>query len=183
MILSYRTVLHCSPRDKQTPAARLAAAALANVYGRTDLVYEGPTYASSRGAVDGQTLLVTVTFRNETLGRRGLINWALHFDHCPAELHGHGGESANGVGDGVYYQECAWYSIKASNGKHYNATASIVNGGRQLLLNATPPAGVAGVHPIASQFGYGKWPVVTVYNTELFPMMPWNRSVDTQAAP
>ena len=157
--------LVCSPRNKQVVAQRLTAAALAHVYNRSGIVFQGPVYTSATGTVDGHTVSVTVSFRPETLGS-GLVFSSLAFDHCPTEL-------------GVYSVDCTWYTIKTSDGVRYNATAAIVGpGGSQLLLSAALPLNVSGVRASSTMSGYGQWPVVTLYNREGFPSLPWNRSVD-----
>lgn len=56
------------PRNKQDVGRRLALNVLANSYGRSDIVWSGPTYASS--AIDGNTITVT-------------------FDTCGSELVAH----------------------------------------------------------------------------------------------
>jgi hypothetical protein len=147
--------------------ARLSAAALSTVYAVEGIQHTGPAYAGSFGSVSGSSLVVTVVFDASSVGS-GLQFSSLAFDHCPTEA-------------GVPADQCAWWSITGSDGKAYNATAALTADGRGVVLTAPLPPGTSGVTPARSSFGYGIWPVVTLYNKEGFPALAWSANVTAAA--
>lgn len=142
------------PRHKQVVGSRLAAAALTQVY-KQNVPYIYPTFASSSAAANGNVVTVTVTLSN--------VGTSLNFQpaHCPTEL-------------GVPADICAWWSVIGKDGVWYNATAAITGGGQSVAITATLAAGVAAN---GTAYGYGTWPVITLYNNFGLPVLPWMRNL------
>ena len=130
------------------------------MYAVEGIQHTGPTYSGSFGAVAGGNIVVTVVFDSASVGS-GLVFTHTAFDHCPTEV-------------GVAAGECVYWSITGSDSKAYNATVAITRDGKGVTLTAPAPAGVT---PVASSFGYGCWPVVTLYNREGFPVIPYKANV------
>lgn len=175
------------PRGKQTPAARLANAALAITFGKPETRWKAPTYAgtaplaSVRDAASGAvTVGVTVSFEPDTV--EGGLTFvppapASNSSRCPTDL-------------GIPAALCSWFGVQLGatgpgsaplNGTWVNATGAIAGaGGTQLTLQAVVPGVPAGVTvtPIASSNGFSGWPVVNFYAaaTDL-PVMPWLASL------
>lgn len=159
------------PRAKQIPSARLAAAAMSQVYGQAATQWTGPSMASAAGAVNGNTMTVTVTVNGLANGATLTIQPLADAAACPTAI-------------GVPASECSWPQIQASNGAWVNATLSLSADSTQLIFTATAPA--AGATPSAVTYAYGQWPVNTVYSsyqystayeTVRFPMIGFTTSV------
>jgi len=145
------------PRHKQVPAGRLANAALNQIYAQNTPLL-GPVAQAATGSAAGTMLTVTVQFPAGS-------SLALQAAHCPTEL-------------GVPASICAWYGIQGSDWTLYNATAAVTADGNGLELTATAKA--AGVKPLYATYGYGPWPIITVYGANGLPAIPFNQSVTAQ---
>ena len=75
---------------------------------------------------------------------------------------------------GITIADCGFWSISGSDGKSYNATATLTGDNRGLVLTASAAAGVT---PVGSSGLWGVWPVVTLYNNEGFPAIPWKANL------
>jgi sialate O-acetylesterase len=150
------------PRNKQTVAARFAAAALPLLYGRP-AAYLNPAYRAAAAVTAGTTATVTVTFDPASVGA-GLT---IVPNACPTAA-------------GVPADECAWHEIQTADGVWYNATAAVTPGGSGVTLTAT--IATAGVAVNATRSSFSPWPVVTLYNSAGFPALPWWAPVDSAAA-
>ena len=139
------------PRHKAVVGSRLAAAALTLQF-QKPTPYLAPMYQSARASAAGTAVTVTVTLSNVPTS---LVPAA---DHCRTEI-------------GVPANQCFWFSILASDGKSYNATASVGADGRSLVLAATVAA--SGTTALATSFGDGQWPINTVVSAEGIPIFPW----------
>jgi hypothetical protein len=71
---------------------------------------------------------------------------------------------------------CAWFSITASDGKTYNATATIGADGKSVVLSATVAA--AGTTAVSTAFGIAGWPINTIKSAEGLPLFPWSNSTN-----
>jgi hypothetical protein len=139
------------PRNKKLVGSRLAAAALSIQYNKpTNWV--PPSYASAVAGAAGTTVTVTVSFSSLP------TTLVAADDHCKTEL-------------GVPAASCAWFSIVASDGATYNATATVAGGGKTLLLSAN--VAKAGTTAVGSTFGYNQWPINTIMTAEGLPLQPW----------
>lgn len=163
------------PRAKQVPSARLAAAALSQVYGVADQQWTGAVFESAAGSVspDGGSMVVTVTMAPGS-GKLVIKDRAL-LDICPIIL-------------GVSPQSCAWPQLQASVGAWVNATLSVSADGSQLIFTAPAPA--PGAKPVGVSYGYGVWPALSVYSDYAidtgyevvdFPLLQFNATVDSEA--
>lgn len=158
-------------RNKQLVGRRVAAGILSALYGiDSDFSTQvGPLYQSASATTIGNTLYANITFQPNTLGSSGLQYVPPHVNHwqnssrCPTEL------------PDVTDLQCGWYTILASDGHAYNATAISIGNGLQLQLSATVPS--SGLSVIGTQFGWANWPVVNWYNGEGQPMVPWSVNI------
>jgi len=156
------------PRGKQTPSARLAAAALALRFG-ADVAWASPTYASAAArATGGAALVVDVALGAVGGGAVQPLVWrapdaASNSSRCPTDLT-------------IPAFMCAWFEIMQDdapfpNGTWVNASAAIDAAGTGLILSAA--ATVAGAKPAATRNGMNAWPVVNVYSAAGLPLLPW----------
>lgn len=170
-------------RRKQQFSARLAAAVLGDVYALPGHAHAHPTLASASGSVvdGGATLQVTVTFQPGSSGVGPLLLNA-STTACPR-----GGAPYN-----FSAAACAGPQIKGSDGVWRNATVAVGADGATVVMAApvAAPRGAAGLRrgegaaaagavftPVACAYGWGVWPLVSVYTAEGFPALPWNVSV------
>jgi len=164
------------PPDKQTPAHRLAAAALDQLFGRRafEVQHAPPLYA-------GQTLApwhagnATVVVRlsraattivppwataSSTLGQPGSIAR----NECPAAR----------MPPFHNPEDCGWPRLYARlpNGtlRVYNASAQLVEGGKAIRLSAAVPAAV---DVYASSYGRASWPMTIFFSAAGVPVLPW----------
>lgn len=185
--LSPFTSIH--PRHKQPVGTRLSNSALAMVYDQ-QITWQSPRYSSAQDwGSAGNNLTVLVSFESDSVGSGLTIvpdTVGSTSTHCPTEL-------------GVNISMCAWWSIQGSDGVWYNATEATVWNGTQLVVSAlvpdtagldfNPDAGASGdqlatvtpITPIATAYGWGVWPVITLYNIDGYPALPWNRTINATA--
>ena len=166
------------PRFKRTLGARLADAARAIMTGLPPP--RGPAYLKAVPVL-GRGLTVRVFFEPDTVGEGGLVlappDPASPSSMCPQAVPRH---------------TCKWFAIKDGAGNWHNASASIGEDGATLLLTAeveeqpAAAAGGAGARalagrrkrkPVATENGWGLWPVATLYNAAGLPAYPWRRDV------
>ena len=145
------------PRDKNSVALRMAAAARALVYGDTTVPYLSPAYASARvqGSA-GTAVTLRVDFAPAAPPSSGLLS--LRPAACPA-----------GVG-GLPASECSWFEAQLGDGSWRNASGvALSSDGRALLL--TVDTGGAAVNATLGFFS--PWPVVVLFSKEGLPALPW----------
>jgi sialate O-acetylesterase len=149
-------------RNKQLVARRLAAGALKTQYGPAyaNLSIYGPLYAgyADTTAPGSGVLSATITFETEScFGGLGLVAAT-----CPVDL-------------GIDPTACAWFALQDSTtGAWANVTGVQVLNGTAVALSAPLAAGT-GVRGTA--FGWGGYPVVTLFSGTGLPVVPWNTSV------
>lgn len=157
-------VIH--PRNKATPGARLARAALSVRYNRSDLAAQGPVAVSATSVTQGRYTNVTVAFEAASVvGGLHLTPPTAgdYFSYCPVELH-------------VPADNCAWYHVRTLSDQVFNATAYITGGGDTLTLaiDTYPAIRLAVAETFA---GDGLWPVMGLRNAAGFPAFPFRLPV------
>jgi hypothetical protein len=159
------------PRHKQVVGARLAAAAMNQIYGVTAQGWTGPSFKSASGSVAAGNMVVTVSL-NGLGGQPAQLLTPTDDEACPVSL-------------GVPASICAWPQVQASTGAWVNATLSLASGGTELVFTAPQPAS-GNARPVMVSYGYGVWPanyvqssytVDTGYETVAFPLLPFNETV------
>ena len=155
-------------RNKQLVGRRVATGLLESIYGvKAPTRGRGPLYAgaSLASSPDG-ALSAEVHFDPATLGGAALVfvppsasEWS-NSSRCPSEL---------GI---IKESDCGWSYIIGSDGRSYNATATIAADGSSLIFEAQAAPGVKAV---GTSHGYNAWPVVNFYNAFGLPVVPWNR--------
>ena len=143
-------------RLKAPAGQRAAWLLLASVFADPDAASRvSPRYATATGSTQGATLTATVTFApGTTTGGLQPIAGA----HCPTEL-------------GVPVSRCSWFTIGATDGALYTASAVIGAGGDTLVLTATSSSGAPRV--VNTSFGFSDYPVVQFANRLGLPLAPW----------
>lgn len=147
------------PRDKQPLGARLAACALAQVYGKA-VPFLSPVFlnATAAAAPANGTVAVTVTFEPATVAD-GLV--LITPPECPTAL-------------GVPQDLCSGFELQLLSGEWVNATASLAPGNTVLLIAAGTQANDA---PVATRYAFNAWPIASLYSSAGFPALPWNATV------
>ena len=147
------------PRNKALVGARLANTALNMQYNvKTQPIYIPPSYVSATDTSSGTTLSAAIT-----LDLHGDTSLELTEDHCKTDI---------GVAPGT----CAWFTLTSSDNTVYNASVTISQDGKSLLLGATT-SGSAPAKVVATSFGWGIWPINTIQNKEGLPLQPWNMTL------
>jgi sialate O-acetylesterase len=149
------------PRNKQTVGARLTATARALLY-KQNLVYQGPIFESAHVQDmhihemfdDFADVSVVVNFEPSTLGS-GLV---MKEASCP---------------EGLDYKHCAGFELQTSDQMWHNATGT-VQGSTLVVSMPMEEMGTATVSGV--RYGYGDWPIITIYNVEGFPAIPFTYS-------
>lgn len=140
------------PRNKQTVGKRLAASALNVAYGRTEVVWEGPTLRSALLKVDNNAATIIVTF--ETHGEQGL-----HYRPaaCPA---------------GQNPVQCKNFELLLSDGKWYDASsATLSSSPNQVTVILAPLSSSLTVKAV--RYAYSIWPLTTFFSAEGLPAIPF----------
>jgi hypothetical protein len=161
-------------RRKQLVAQRLVNGALRTQFNKTSLQILGPTYMASEDATTdptGQTISAVVSFQPETCGDGGVrfVYGLNDTSLCPTD-------------EGIAVNVCAWFAVQsAKSGAWANATSVAVVNATAVRLTA-PGSGVAGDTSAATSFGWGAYPVVTLFSNGggtgiNLPVTPWNVSV------
>ena len=153
-------------RNKQLAGLRIGAVLASALYG-VPLPTRGgvgPTFQSVDVAVGPKgELTAAVTFDAMTLGPLGLIStppstspWS-NATRCATD---------NGV---IKLADCGWFTILASNGIAYNATALLLNKTSLTLTAAAPESTI----PVGVSWGWGAWPVNEFANEYGYPLVPF----------
>jgi len=149
------------PRYKQTVGARLAANALAEVYGKS-VPHLSPIATGAVGSTSGTTITVTVSFDPASVVD-GLQ--LLPGNKCPTD-------------ERIPANICAGFLIQVEGtGELLEATAAIGNS-NTVVITATAPA--ENLKPAAVLSSYIAWPIVTLYSGAGFPAFPFNLPVQAQ---
>jgi sialate O-acetylesterase len=150
-------------RRKQLVAARLAAGAMAVQYGHTGTPIIGPVYASAADVSGGGTLAADVVFEGSSVAGGLTLQLGLNnTSFCPVDA-------------GIPLSSCAWFALRgAQSGAWVNATGVEIVNGTAVRLSAAA-GGDAAVS--ATAFGWGAYPVVTLFNGAGLPVTPWNRTL------
>ena len=80
----------------------------------------------------------------------------------------------------TYLARCAWAELQLADGKWVNATLAVTSGGAALTLTAAaaPLAGAGAGPPVASRYGWGAVPMLSVYDKQTgLPLLPWFETV------
>ena len=149
------------PRYKRKMGTRSGEAALAFLAGLPPP--RGPVYLRAVSRI-GTGLSVTVYFDPDTVV--GGLVWADPSPEVPSST----------CPMGVPRHTCQWFSILDSGGEWHNASATIGKGGVTLELRVEG-ARQARRTAVASQNGFGMWPVVNLYNAAGLPAYPWRRKI------
>ena len=74
---------------------------------------------------------------------------------------------------------CAWASLRLSALGWLNASVRVAPGGRAIVLEAAlPPAPAAVGVVLATSYGWGDIPLMSVYDRATgLPLLPWRRSI------
>lgn len=140
------------PRNKQTVGQRLAWSALNQVYGQsTPSTYQ--QYKSGSTSTSGNTITVSIAFRPG-----GALS--LRPATCPTS-------------QGLPAGDCSGYEIQVNDAKQswIPANATVSTDSRTLILTATTTAGLKAT---ASRYGQSAWPLVTLYDSNGLPVLPWS---------
>jgi len=167
------------PPDKQTPAFRLAAAALDQAYGRREYepahsppLYSGQTLVQ-RASLGNSTATVLVRLSrvatstvppwatgSSTLGQPGSVAR----NACPVAL----------MPPFHNPEDCGWPRLYATDAAGqttvHNATARLANGGRAIEISASVPAHL---EVVASSYGRASWPMTLFFSERGVPVLPW----------
>ena len=181
------------PAAKQYVGRRLAHAALAQQYKKTNVRWRSPTYRSASAqdvVADGDGgLYAQLTVSLDNVGTSGLR--LLHPYNYESPNYGDAGISPRIVVDctasyvinkttnGSMAEQCAWAALNVSGGIGWlNATTALLEGGRMLLSALLPVNASASAKVVGSRYGWGPIPMMSVYDVESdLPVLPWGRPV------
>lgn len=151
------------PRAKRVVGARLAAAALDLNYGRGSAAWRGPTFKSQSVAQARGVITVRVALDNVPTTLKLLqADMPGTTPFCQVR----GGAVVAPSGPAL----CAWFTLFGDGGEVLNATSvALSEDQRGLVLQAEGKFNALE----STQFGWGVWPVNTVYSAEGFPLQPW----------
>lgn len=155
------------PPYKQHVGQRLANAALNIVYGQ-EVNWRSPTYASAKATGSGS---VTVALNDVEGGLVLKDAFNLHTAGDCVAL------------NAKVPDTCAWAKIQFDDaaGSWVNATVGLTADTKAIVLTATPPAGAT--KPIATSYGYGSIPMMTVYRADMegedgqLPVLTWKHTL------
>jgi len=149
------------PPPKQYCAKRLAASALALEYGR-DVAWQSPSFASQAAMSSAGAPSVTVALAD-------VSSDGLRDDVYPYNYLGGAFDCDANAG------KCAWAELQLADGSWHNA--SITADGASLVLSI---AGMARGTPVASRYGWGAVPMLSVYDRLTgLPVLPWYEELTT----
>lgn len=141
-------------RDKQLAGARLAAGALARVFG-LPLPHVSPRAATASCSASAMTLRVTVTFDAAAAAAGGVELRAA--PACPTPA--------------VPLDTCSKFGILGSDSKWYDADAALAGDALGVVLTATAPAGVT---PVAHGYAWSSYPLPQLFTRDgALPVLPW----------
>ena len=151
------------PRAKRAVGNRLANAALALNYGKTEIPWKSPSYRSISTHVENGVVTANVTLDNVptslTLLDPPMIPTS---PYCQA------------VKGGVVAPDptaCAWFTLFGDAGEVINATSVTLTDDQKGLVLSANVSNKPNI--IATSFGYGNWPVNMIYSNEGLPLEPW----------
>ena len=73
---------------------------------------------------------------------------------------------------------CAWAELQLADGKWVNATIASSPAALTLTAAAAPLAGAGAGTPLASRYGWGAVPMLSVYDKGTgLPLLPWSEKV------
>ncbi len=143
------------PPPKQYCGKRLANSALALEYGQ-EIAWRSPSFKSQVASAAPPSVTVAL---------HDVSSAGLRDDQYPYNYLGGAFDCAKNKG------KCAWAELQLANGSWVNATVSVAGGA--LTLTAAG-AGAAGA-PVASRYGWGAVPMLSVYDKETgLPLLPWS---------
>ena len=142
---------------KQYCATRLANSALALEYDKV-VQWKSPSFESQTTSASPPS--ATVQFND--VGAAGLRDDQYPFNYLDGAF-----KCSQNAG------KCAWAELQLSNGSWVNATVTLAVGGAGLTLTAPASTDGAGA-PVASRYGWGAVPMLSVYDKETgLPVLPW----------
>ena len=149
------------PPPKQYCGKRLANSALALEYGR-DVAWRSPSFASQVASAAPPSVKISLS----DVSAAGLRDDVYPFNYL-------GGAFNCSAQAG----KCAWAELLLADGSWVNATLSLA-GGSALTLTASPaPAASAGA-PLASRYGWGAVPMLSLYDRGTgLPVLPWYENI------
>ena len=147
------------PPPKQYCATRLANSALALEYGKA-VPWKSPSFLSQ--TTSGSPPSVTVQLND--VGAAGLRDDQYPFNYLDGAF-----DCKQNAG------KCAWAELQLTDGSWVNATITLAVGGAGLTLTAPgAPAQSAPGAPVASRYGWGAVPMLSVYDKQTgLPVLPW----------
>jgi len=147
------------PRNKQPLGTRLAANALAQVYGK-NVPHLSPRFLSAIGSTDGPLVTVNVYFYSESVvdGLQLLSN-----PGCPTD-------------EGVPANICSGFQILLESNNWVDAVPAL-GASNSIILSAQVNA--AGNTPVAVSYAFNAWPVTTLFSLAGFPALPFNGTVSS----
>lgn len=154
------------PPTKQSCGIRLGNSALVLQYNKTDIEWRSPSYTSASATMMGIAARVVVNLAD--------VSDSVLFTTYPHnQLDGTFNCTAQEPGT------CAWASVLLTKEGWVNATITILEGKRMVLIAAvTQP----GQNVVGSAYGWGSVPMLNVYDARTdLPVLPWNRSVSAFA--
>ena len=80
----------------------------------------------------------------------------------------------------TYFTRCAWAELQLADGKWVNATLAVASGGAALTLTAAAAllAGAGAGPAVASRYGWGAVPMLSVYDKQTgLLLLPWSEKV------
>ena len=186
------------PPDKQFAGIRLGNAALNIVFGKQNLAWMSPTYASSQidrggGSLDASSVSVTVALAGVSAAGLHLVypfNARKVPKHAPDQSLAaacHQLDAKAYVNNGT---TCGWAAIKVKGSAWLNATLALGGGGGGSTLTLTAQVlpdytfcvnngGALSVTVEATAYGWAPIPMMSVYDTATgLPVLPWNRSIE-----
>lgn len=187
------------PAAKQYCARRLASAALAQAYGRAGVAWRSPTYAAAhplplqQQSSEGYARLVVALRDVGVAGLRltrpaNLASPGYGDDAPPIHVDCFGTYPLNATTNASMTQQCAWAALNVSGYGWLNASVSLGEGGRVMLLRAKLPTTTAAdvykhkynatAQVLGSQYGWGPIPMLNVYDVaSALPVLPWSRAL------
>lgn len=161
-------VCNIHPPQKQNCARRLADSALALQYGQA-IAWQSPTYASA--AAGGALGSLTVSLKD--VPSAGLATIPI-----PYNILNNNGVNCTALDAQYGANTCAGAALQFDDAgaSWVAATVALDASAQKIVLTAPPPAGATKV--VASAYGYGAIPLMTVYAADRdLPVLTWNRSV------
>jgi len=154
------------PKDKQTVSARLANAALSQVYGQA-VAWKAPIYVSATQQTTDTTITVTVSFETGTVAN-GLTTDV----PTPAKA-----AQADQCVTGLTADACGFPTIQVNDSAKttLNATITVTSDKQGVVLTATAPS--TGLKAISTSYGRAGWAVTTIFNSKGLPVIGWYKTL------